>query len=91
MDLSTNSNTLLTALSSISIGSEPLLTASTISLSVSPWLDGISSSSPALSASTRLFIAPQSDITSPLKPHSSRRTLLRSQLFSHEYVPLILL
>ena len=52
---------------------------------------GISRSSPAFSALTRSCTAPQSLITKPSKPHSSRSTSVSSQWFSLAYVPFTLL
>ena len=46
---------------------------------------------PDLSPSTLSFTAPQSDITSPSYPQSSRRTPLRSSGFSEAYLPFTLL
>ena len=73
-----------TAVSNTDSSSSPLCTAFTISLSVSPWQSGISRSNPALRDGTRSSIAPQSVITRPSKPHSSRKTLFNSQSFSQE-------
>jgi len=44
-----------------------------------------------LSALTRSCTAPQSDITNPSKPHSSRSTSVSRKWFSLAYVPLTLL
>ena len=48
-------------------------------------------STPAQTAVARSFTAPQSETTSPSKPHSSRSSSVSSQRFSLAYVPLILL
>ena len=57
----------------------PSRTAATSCASVWPPLAGISRSSPAATPATRSFTAPQSDMTNPSKPHSSRSTVVRSQ------------
>ena len=59
--------------------SRPSRTAATSCASVWPPLAGISRSSPAATPATRSFTAPQSDMTNPSNPHSSRSTVVRSQ------------
>lgn len=49
---------------------------------------GISMSSPASSEAPVLCVAPQSDITQPVKPHSSRSSVVSRSVFSHEKAPL---
>src|SRR5579864_5204149 len=51
---------------------------------------GISMSRPLL-INDAACVAPQSDVTNPLKPNSSRRILTSVSGFPHAYVPLILL
>jgi hypothetical protein len=80
-----------TAASSRRSSSSPARTAATIRVSLRPRFGGISRSSPAASAATRSSTAPQSDITSPSKPHSSRSTSVSSHGFSDAQTPLTLL
>ncbi len=72
--LRTRSSTRPAATSSVDSGSEPSPTAATSCASVTPLDVGISRSIPDASEGTRSLTAPQSDTTSPSKPHSSRRT-----------------
>ena len=55
-------------------------------MAVSP---GISRSMPAFRPATRSRTAPQSLMTMPSKPHSSRRMSVSSHLFSEQNTPLI--
>ena len=50
-------------------------------------LAGISRSSPAFSARTRSWTAPQSDTTNPSKPHSPRSTSVSRKWFSLAKTP----
>ncbi len=56
--------------------------------SISFWLPGSIRSLPALALFTVPALLPQSVITMPLKPHSSRRTVVSRSFFCWVYSPL---
>ena len=80
-----------TLASRTAIGTCPDWTAAATASGLRPRAGGISRSSPASSAGTRWYTAPQSETTRPSKPHSSRRTVVSSHGFSEADNPLILL
>jgi hypothetical protein len=63
-------------------------TAATSDAVLSPCGPGISRSRPAAIAGTMASTAPQSEITAPSKPHSSRSTSVSSQWCSAAWMPL---